>query len=348
MRQLRINFFLMHIKPSCTGSSQSTNFFLFSKGQSKKLERNISCCASSKLWEILHYPNGSGEKLKETWPDFQLLEVLSNPKFSPAPQNCCECHTSANYIHQLTERHCPAPGSHWVFSDDFLPSVLPCQVSQYFHTFLCFTGKCLQRVECHFLIWFAVSKGEVCWWAPTMCRCSAFAVHGKMLPRCLVFQGKMAPLDRDLVLSPLAKSLGFKSFLATSKSVTFSISCSALASSQFSLKSWLLLQSYPYLPLFWGVLHGCKAEGEAQSLMSPHLCTEHSFTECGSEPATTKKTSLLPVQPALGPKAQALRHTGWQGTLKLSLLPELLPITHSCSLLYHALQISSRTAGTPE
>lgn len=83
-----------------------------------------------------------------------------------------------------------------------------------------------------------------------MCRCSAFAVHGKMLPRCLVFQGKMAPLDRDLVLSPLAKSLGFKSFLATSKSVTFSISCSALASSQFSLKSWLLLQSYPYLPLF--------------------------------------------------------------------------------------------------
>lgn len=101
MRQLRINFFLMHIKPSCTGSSQSTNPFLFSKGQSKKLERNISCCASSKLWEILHYPNGSGEKLKETWPDFQLLEVLSNPKFSPAPQNCCECHTSANYINWL-------------------------------------------------------------------------------------------------------------------------------------------------------------------------------------------------------------------------------------------------------
>lgn len=97
MRQLRINFFLMHIKPNCTGSSCSTNLFPSSKGQSKKMERNISCCASSKLLEILCYTNGSGEKLKETWPDSQLLELLSNSKFSAAPQNCCESHASANY-----------------------------------------------------------------------------------------------------------------------------------------------------------------------------------------------------------------------------------------------------------
>lgn len=97
MRQLRINILLMHIKLSCIESSPSTNLLLSSKGQSRKIERNTSCCVSSKLWEILCYPNGSGEKLKETSPDFQLLEVLSNPKFSPAPQNCCECHTSANY-----------------------------------------------------------------------------------------------------------------------------------------------------------------------------------------------------------------------------------------------------------
>lgn len=93
---------------------------------------------------------------------------------------------------------------------------------------------------------------------------------------------------------------------------------------------------------------GSKAEAEAQSLMSPRLCTEtSSFAECGSE-QQPQRTSLLPVQPALGPKPQSQRHTGWQGTLKLSLLPGLLPITHSCFLWSHALQISSQAAGTPE
>lgn len=96
---------------------------------------------------------------------------------------------------------------------------------------------------------------------------------------------------------------------------------------------------------------GCKAEAEAQSLILHHHLDaqrhpEPSFAECRMN-QQAQRTSLLPVQPALGPKAQ--RHTGWQEILKLSLLPELLLlITHSGSLLYHALQISSQAAGTPE
>lgn len=264
MRQLRINFFLMHIKPNCTGSSCSTNLFPSSKGQSKKMERNISCCASSKLLEILCYTNGSGEKLKETWPDSQLLELLSNSKFSAAPQNCCESHASANYTNWPKCIAQPLAHTESFLMMDFCllccPAHLPVSPRLANISVLSSVswGNLYSRlwvILVFFLIWFADSKGEICWWAPNMWRSSAFAVHGKMLPDIL-FQEKLTPLNRDLVLTPLAKSLGFKSFLATSKFVTFSISCSALASSWFSLKIWLFLLSHPW-PLFkWGVLYG--------------------------------------------------------------------------------------------
>lgn len=250
MRQLRINFFLMHIKRSCTGSSRSTNHLLSSKGQSKKMERNTSCCVSSKLCEILRYPDGSGEKLKGTWPDFQLPEVLSNPKFSPAPQNCCEFHTSANYTNWPNSIAQPLAHTESFLMMNFCllcsPAHLPVSPRVASISMLSSVSweNLYSRLWGIFLSWLAVPKSEICWWSPNMCRCSAFSVHGKMLPRCFMFQGKLTPLGRDLVLSPLAKSLSFKSFLATSKFVTFSISCSALASLQFSLKRWLPLLPY--------------------------------------------------------------------------------------------------------
>lgn len=88
---------------------------------------------------------------------------------------------------------------------------------------------------------FTIPKWEICRWA---------LIHADvLLSDCSVFAGKLTPLDRDLVLS-LWHSFWALNLHATFRSVTPSILCSALTSSQFSLKkiNLTLLSSPP--PLF--------------------------------------------------------------------------------------------------
>lgn len=114
----------------------------------------------------------------------------------------------------------PLPSFWLMLVMNFLPPVLPftsvskSQVSQYFFAFHYFIGRFLYQVVGHFFKLVRCSKKWDLQMAPNMCRHSAVAVHGKMLPKGLVFPGKLTLLDRDLVLSPLAKPLGFKSFLS--------------------------------------------------------------------------------------------------------------------------------------